>query len=122
MRAKAAAIKKGVTRFMSACFVYITAGDAAEARQIGRSLVEERLAACANVLDRMTSIYRWEGAVREEAEAVLIVKTVPDCLQALTERVKALHSYDCPCIVAWSLSGGNADFLDWVASEAAVRP
>ena len=122
MRAKAAAIKKGVPRFMSACFVYITAGDPAEARRIGRSLVEERLAACANVLDRMTSIYRWEGAVREEAEAVLIVKTVADRLSVLTERVKALHSYDCPCIVAWPLSGGNPDFLDWVASETAASP
>lgn len=107
---------------MSAYFVYITVADAAEARQIGRSLVEERLAACANILERMTSIFRWEGAVREETEAVLIVKTVADRLPALTDRVKALHSYDCPCIVTWSLSGGNAEFLDWVASEAAANP
>lgn len=107
---------------MSACFVYITAGDAAEARKIGRILVEERLVACANVQDRVTSIYRWEGAVQENAEAVLIAKTAADRLPALTERVKALHSYDCPCIVAWPLSGGNPDFLEWIAAESAETP
>lgn len=107
---------------MGVCFVYITAGDAAEARKIGRLLVEERLAACANVQDRVTSFYRWEGAVQEDVEAVLIAKTVADRLPALIDRVKALHSYECPCIVAWPLSDGNPDFLDWLATESAEHP
>ncbi|MDH3702720.1 MAG: divalent-cation tolerance protein CutA [Alphaproteobacteria bacterium] len=107
---------------MSACFVYITTGDAAEARKIGRILVEERLAACANVQDRVTSIYRWEGAVQEDVEAVLIAKSVTHRLPALIDRVKALHSYDCPCIVAWPLSAGNPDFFDWLATESAEHP
>lgn len=107
---------------MSACFVYITTGDAAEALKIGRILVEERLAACANVQDRVTSIYRWEGAVQEDAEAVLIAKSVNDRLPALIDRVKALHSYECPCIVAWPLRAGNPDFLDWLATESAEQP
>ena len=107
---------------MSACFVYITAGDAAEARKIGRILVEERLVACANVQDRVTSIYRWEDEVKEETEAVLVAKSVADRLPAVIDRVKALHSYDCPCIVSWALSGGNPDFLDWLATESVENP
>lgn len=107
---------------MNACFVYITAADAAQARSIGRILVEERLAACANVQDRVTSIYRLEGAVREDEEAVLVAKTVADRLPALIDRVKTLHSYECPCIVAWPLTDGNPDFLDWIATESAAQP
>jgi periplasmic divalent cation tolerance protein len=107
---------------MGACFVYITTGDAAEARKIGRILVEERLAACANVQERVTSIFRWEGAVREDEEAVLVAKSVKDRLPALIGRVKALHSYECPCIVAWPLTEGNPEFLDWLAAESAEQP
>lgn len=102
---------------MSAYWVYITASDAAEAAKIGRALVEERLAACANVLDGMTSIYRWQGEVCEDPEAVLIAKTVQGRIAALTDRVKALHSYDCPCVVALPVADGNADFLDWIAEQ-----
>lgn len=105
---------------MSACFVYITTGDAAEARRIGRVLVEERLAACANVHQPVTSIYRWQGAVEEDSEAALIAKTMQERLPALVERVTALHSYDCPCVVSWPLSGGNPAFLDWIAAETAT--
>ena len=102
---------------MSACFVYVTASDAAEARKIGRALVQEKLAACANVLDGMTAIYWWEGEVQDGEEAVLIAKTREDLVPALTEKVKALHSYDCPCVVALPLVGGSRDFLDWIAAE-----
>ncbi len=102
---------------MTAVLVYMTAGDRAEATRIGRALVEERLAACANVIDGMTSIYCWQGEVCEDSEAVLIAKTTEAQLPRLTERVKALHSYDCPCIVALTIAGGNADFLDWIAEQ-----
>lgn len=106
---------------MSVMFVYITTGDAAEARQIGRAAVAERLAACANVMDRMTSIYWWQGGLREGDEAVLILKTTEDRLGALIDRVKALHSYDCPCIEALPVVAGYQGFLDWVAQEATGR-
>lgn len=102
---------------MTACFVYITAPNAAAARSIGRALVEARLAACANIFDGMTSVYRWEGAIQEETEAVLIAKTREDLVSALTAKVKALHSYDCPCVVALPIAGGNSAFLDWIAAE-----
>lgn len=97
--------------------IYITTDGAEEARLIGRALVEARLAACANVLGPMTSIYRWEGAVQEGQEAVLIAKTTVALVDALTEKVRALDGYGCPCIVALPVDGGNPAFLDWIAAE-----
>ena len=102
---------------MTVMVVYVTASDASEARRIGRTLVEERLAACANIVASMSSIYWWDGKVQEAAEAVLILKTTKVGLDALVRRVKALHSYDCPCIEAWPVAAGYQPFLDWVARE-----
>ncbi len=102
---------------MPVSFVYATAGDADEARRIGRIVVEERLAACANVIDGMRSIYWWEGRVQEGAEAVLILKTAAERLPALIARVRDLHSYDCPCIEVLEVTGGHQPFLDWVLRE-----
>ena len=101
-------------------FVYMTTPDREVARRIGRTLVEERLAACVNVLDGMESIYWWEGALEEAREAVLIAKTRGDLLEALTARVKALHPYTCPCVVALPIVGGHAAYLDWLVAE--TRP
>lgn len=97
--------------------IYITTDGPEEARSIGRALVEAKLAACANVLDPMTSIYWWEGAVQEGQETVLIAKTTAALVDELTEIVRALHSYDCPCIVAVPVAGGNPAFLEWIAAE-----
>jgi len=102
---------------MSACFCYITAGSREEALAIGSALVEERLAACANVIAGMTSVYRWQGAIEQDDEVVLIAKTRADLVERLTGRVAALHSYDCPCVVALPITGGNPVFLDWILSE-----
>lgn len=102
---------------MEICLVYITASDMEEAAAIGRILVEERLAACANVHPPIRSIYRWEGAVAEDEEAVLIVKTRADLVDRLTQRVLERHSYDCPCIVALPVNGGNSAFLEWIEKE-----
>lgn len=97
--------------------IYITTDGTAEARMIGHALVEGRLAACANILDPMTSVYWWQGAVREAAETVLIAKTTAAKVDALTARVIELHSYDCPCIVSVPIDGGNAAFTDWISAE-----
>ncbi len=97
--------------------IYITTDGTAEARMIGHALVEGRLAACANILDPMTSVYWWHGAVREAQETVLIAKTTVEKVDALTARVIELHSYDCPCIVSVPIDGGNPAFIDWVAAE-----
>ncbi|MEA3231047.1 MAG: divalent-cation tolerance protein CutA [Thermodesulfobacteriota bacterium] len=102
---------------MAVNMIYITTENKMEAERIGRILVEERLAACVNIIDGMNSIYRWEGKLMQDTETVLIAKTVQDKVSALIERVKALHSYDCPCVVSLPIHDGNASFLNWVAEE-----
>lgn len=97
--------------------VYVTAPDRDEALRIGRALVEERLAACVNVLDGMKSIYWWQGAVDSADEAVLIAKTSAARLPALIEAVRSLHGYSCPCVVALPIVDGNPDFLAWIGRE-----
>ncbi|MGO8671545.1 MAG: divalent-cation tolerance protein CutA [Capsulimonadaceae bacterium] len=98
-------------------FVYVTTADIDEARRIGALAVERRLAACANVLPGMESVYRWKGAVETARECVLILKTRRTLVDALTNAVRDTHSYECPCIVALPVEGGNAAFLDWIAAE-----
>ncbi len=102
---------------MNACFVYVTCGDKDEAQSIAAALVTERLAACANLIPGMTSVYRWQGKIEQGEEIVLILKTRESLVEKLTERVQALHSYDCPCVVALPIAGGNPAFLDWIAAE-----
>ena len=104
---------------MNTVLVYITAENSAEALRIGRVLVEEKLAACANVLDGMTSVYRWQGEICEDTESVLIAKTTEALAGALTERVQVLHNSDCPCVVTLPISSGNTAFLDWIVEQTA---
>ena len=99
--------------------VYVTATDAEGARRIGRALVEEDLAACVNLLPGHTAIYRWEGKLEEGAECAFLAKTTAGRFEALRARVRALHSYDLPCVVAFPAEAGDPDFLDWV--RAGVR-
>ena len=97
--------------------LYVTCGSREEALKIGRALVEERLAACANVLAPHTAIYRWEGALQEDAEIGLLLKTRRALVDRATARVKALHGYTVPCVVAFPVVGGNPDFLAWIGTE-----
>ena len=106
----------------AALWVYMTAGSVDEARAIGQALVRERLAACVNIVDGMRSLYWWDDAVQEDTEAVLIAKTTRARLDSLVERAKALHSYDCPCIVALPMIGGHQAFLSWIATETSGEP
>jgi periplasmic divalent cation tolerance protein len=109
---------------MAVSFCYVTAGSRDEALAIGRTVVQERLAACANVLDGMASIYWWQGALEEAGEAVLILKTRTELVERLTGRIRELHSYECPCVVALPIAAGSPHYLDWIARETgpAVRP
>jgi periplasmic divalent cation tolerance protein len=102
---------------MNPKLIYVTASNRAEAEKIAEAVVTERLAACANILDGITSIFHWEGKLCRENEAVLILKTVEEKTDALTVRIKELHSYECPCIVILPIEGGNPAFLEWIASE-----
>ena len=104
---------------MQTYWVYVTAGSREEAETIGRTLVGEEIAACANIFDGVRSVYRWQGAVHEDAEAVMIAKTTHAYLDTLIARVRELHSYDCPCVVAIPVAAGNPDYLQWIADSVA---
>jgi periplasmic divalent cation tolerance protein len=97
--------------------VYMTAGGLDEARRIARELVESRLAACVNIIDGMNSFYWWEGKVQDDRETVLIAKTRAALVASLIEKVRTLHSYTVPCIVALPILEGHTPFLEWVHEE-----
>lgn len=97
--------------------VSITAGNRAMALALARALVEERLAACANIVEGVSSVYWWRDRMEMAAEAIVILKTRRGRLDALVERARELHDYDCPCIVAHPVVGGNPAFFDWIAAE-----
>src|SRR5882757_9651686 len=99
---------------MSVLSVYAVFADAEEAERIGRTVVEERLAACVNILGPIRSIYRWEGAVQTADEVAAIFKTDDAHAEALIERVTALHSYDVPCVVSWPVDKVLRDYAEWV--------
>ncbi len=97
--------------------VYMTAGSRDEAESIGRVLVTSKLAACVNIIENMNSIYFWDGKIQNDKETVLIAKTTEALIPELIEKVKSIHSYECPCILSIPVSDGNADFLDWIAGK-----
>jgi periplasmic divalent cation tolerance protein len=106
---------------MTFVLAYVTVGSPEEAQRLARTIVEERLAACANILAGMHSIYWWEGTVGEADETVVVFKTRAERFEALAARVEALHSYECPCVVALPVSAGLPAYLDWIAAESTPR-
>ena len=104
---------------MKLLMIYITTKDKDEARRIGKALVAEKLAACVNILDKMNSFYFWNGELCDDSETVLIAKTRDTLLSRVVRRVKELHTYEIPCIVALPIVGGNSDFLSWIKDETA---
>ena len=102
---------------MKPYWVYMTAESPNEAERIGRTLVEERLAACVNLLGPMESIYWWNEKVETSTEIAFIAKTREDLVEPLTRRVAELHSYECPCIVALPIEHIHKPFADWIADQ-----
>ncbi len=102
---------------MTVVTVYATFADADEAARIGHTVVEERLAACINILSPCTSIYRWEGAIEQSAEVPALLKTSTSSVDALIARIAELHSYDVPAITVWPVERLSAPFAEWVESE-----
>ena len=100
----------------------MTAGSKDAARKIGKELVASRLAACVNIIDNMNSFYRWDGEIQDDTEVIMIAKTTEDRIPQLVEKVKSMHSYDCPCIVSLPVSGGYQPYLDWIAGEVKNQP
>ncbi len=97
--------------------VLVTTPTAERAAEIARALVTERLAACGNVIPALRSIYRWEGKIQDEAEALLVLKTTRARFEALRERVLALHPYQVPEVIALPVEAGSAPYLAWIAAE-----
>ena len=102
---------------MAVVLIYITAGSMEEARTIGNKLVSDRLAACVNIVDNVSSMYWWEGEIQDDKEVILIAKTKESLVPELVEKVRSMHSYSCPCIVSLPILNGNRAFLDWVVEE-----
>ena len=99
---------------MSVVSVYAIFANAEEADRIGRAVVEERLAACINILGPCRSIYRWHGAVETAEEVPAILKTTADQAEALISRIAGLHSYDVPCIAVWPIDKLLLGYAEWV--------
>ena len=106
---------------MNVSVVYMTAGSMNEAERIAKTLVQQQLAACVNIIDGMRSVYEWHGILQEDHEVVMIAKTRSDRLTDLMDAVKALHSYECPCILEFKVSDGNSAFLDWIDSRVGSK-
>jgi len=94
--------------------VLVTTPNEDEARRIANTLVEERLAACVNIVGGIESIYRWEGRVTSDHETLLIIKTTDDKYSHLEKRVKELHSYTTPEVIAFKIERGSAEYLSWL--------
>jgi periplasmic divalent cation tolerance protein len=99
---------------MTAVTLYAVFADPAEAQAIGRQMVEERLAACVNILQPCRSIYRWEGAIETGTEVPALFKTTMDGADALIARITELHSYSIPALAVWPISKLPAAYGDWV--------
>ncbi len=97
--------------------VYVTASDKEEAEKIANSVITERLAACANILGNVSSIFLWKGAIQNESEIGFFLKTAVEKIPLLTKRISELHSYEKPCIIAIPIIGGSEQFLDWIKTE-----
>ena len=100
--------------------VYTTAPDSGVAEAIGSQLVEERLAACVNVLPKMRSIYIWQGEVQKDDEVVALIKTRAAMAAKVIARIEDLHPYDVPAVFVLPTSGGSRDFQSWVVEQTST--
>lgn len=97
--------------------VYVTFATTENAARLGRQIVEERLAACVNVLGPVQAIYRWQGKVEEASEVAALFKTTAGCAEVLTKRLAEIHGYDNPAIVTWPIEHAPAAYVQWVRGQ-----
>ena len=99
--------------------VLVTCASVVEARRIGRSAVEKKLAACANIVAGVESIYRWKGKVERAREVLVVMKTTSNRLSQLEREVKRVHSYDVPEFIVLPVVVGSQDYLAWIGASTA---
>ncbi len=96
---------------------YITSSNQDEAEKIAKTLLKKRLAACINIVPNVSSMYWWEGMIQKDSEYLLFAKTQEEHIEALVNEVKAIHNYECPCILIFPIDGGNTDYLTWLKTQ-----
>ena len=101
--------------------VLVTASSEAEAAEIGRAVVEGGVAACANIVPNLTSLFRWEGKLSKEQEVLILIKTRLDLFQDLADIIKRLHSYQVPEIIALPIIEGSSEYLTWIIGSTVSR-
>ena len=99
------------------CVVMMTAPDEAIAASITGTVVEEKLAACGNLIPKIRSIYRWEGEICDDGEVLVLFKTAESRFESLKERLLELHPYECPEVIRIDVNGGSTDYLSWVINQ-----
>jgi periplasmic divalent cation tolerance protein len=99
--------------------IFVTASGAEEAAKMAEAVVEERLAACVNIVGGVESIYRWEGKVTRDREVLMIIKSTSERYAELERRIKELHSYTTPEVVAFEIERGSQPYLDWLRDSTA---
>lgn len=100
-----------------ALVVFCTVSSLEEGRRLAREVVDQRLAACVNLIPKVESIYRWQGAVESAEEVLLVVKTTPARFAELRDKIAELHSYDVPEILALPVTDGSASYLRWLGAQ-----
>jgi periplasmic divalent cation tolerance protein len=101
----------------SPLIILCTCPDLATAERVAEAVVGERLAACVNIAPGLTSIYRWEGQIQRDAELLLLIKTRQEVYPLLEARIRELHPYQIPEIIALPIQAGSAAYLDWIAAN-----
>ncbi len=94
--------------------VFVTASNEEEAVKISKTLVEEKIAGCVNIIKNIRSIYSWQGKIEDDSEVLMIIKTRADLFENLEKRVKSLHSYTVPEIIAFRIKKGSENYLKWL--------
>jgi periplasmic divalent cation tolerance protein len=97
--------------------LYVTCKNTEEARQIAKDLVKSKIAACANIIPVIESIYEWDGALQQDAETLLLVKTTAERSEDCQARIKNIHSYTTPCILELDIGSGNNDYIEWLTRQ-----
>jgi len=97
--------------------VYSTIGDIVDARRIAKTLVEEQLVACVNIIPSVESIYRWQGKIDTDSEVIILAKTKDENIKKTIQRIKSIHTYDLPDIIVMPVVGGLKEYLDYIHNE-----